>query len=309
MTAPAVLVLAPNPAARQAIASTLDGLQLTCTLSSSLDHAVECARAGTLDAIIADWKLLARVDRNPRSPLTLATRLSTSIAQLRAVHAGQQPFATVRAAAPLRIIITTDDENPEAPAAAIPAGADAYLRADEARLETVLGSYLTRFLQLQAMLQRAAEMVGQSAAAMPPSAAPPSVAPDAVPATTAHVTDAFALRDEDLRAPDSGRWDAKRIADALAITLKDLTDAVEVNYSTAARTPDSEALQEKLAPFANVIAMTRQIYEQDDARLRKWLQHPQSALGNSTPLKALLKPGQAAAVEQWVAGAWLGESA
>ncbi len=82
-----------------------------------------------------------------------------------------------------------------------------------------------------------------------------------------------------------------------------------MNYSTVARTPDSDALQEKLAPFANVIAMTRRVYDQDDARLRKWLQHPQSAFGNTTPLKALLKPGQAPAVEQWVAGAWMGESA
>ncbi len=133
------------------------------------------ARAlGTLDAVIADWT------RSPASTATASAPFpsppasaprSPSCARCTPDSSSSRLCAQQR---PSASSSRTDDENPEAHAAAIEAGADAYLRADEARLETVLGSYLTRFLQLQAMLQRTAEMIGQSAAAIPPSASPPA---------------------------------------------------------------------------------------------------------------------------------------
>lgn len=297
MPAADVLVLEPDTRTRQALGTTLQGLHFTPVLSGSLDEALQRVGAGELEAVIADWEALVPAGMNTRSALTLAARLSASIAQLRATYASAHAGQTGRQALPLRVIVTTDRENVDAHAAAIQAGADAYLRADEARDESVIASYLSRFLQ--------ASLVTLASAAV---ASRPTVA-DVAPAAPAHVADAFALPDEDLRDPDSGRWDAKRIAEALGINLTELAEALAVNYSTIARTPDSGALQERLAPFVNVIAMTRQVYAQDDTRLRKWLRQPQSSLGDVAPLSAMLRPGAAPAVEQWVAGAWLGEPA
>lgn len=301
-----ILVLEPDAKVRQTLGKTLEGLHFRPVLSGSLDEAIQCAGAGRLEAVIADCRALARMGPQPPSALTLAARLTASIAQLRAAYASAQADTAERPAQPLRIIVTTDTENVDAHAAAIHAGADAYLRSDEAREESVIASYLTRFLQTSLATLAAASSSSRPAVA---GGAPHGSATAARSVAPAHVTDAFALQDEDLRDPESGRWDAKRIAEALGVKLTELAEALVVNYSTVARTPDSDALQEKLAPFANVIAMTRQAYEQDDARLRMWLRQPQAALGDVTPLTALLRPGAAGALEQWVAGAWLGEPA
>ncbi len=306
MLATDVLVLEPDSKTREALGQTLVGLHCRPVLSGSLDEALQRAEGGALKAVIADCRALARAGEQPLSAVALAVRLSAAIAQLRAAHASAQAGVSAPPVIPLRVIVTTDTESSDAHAAAIQAGADAYLRADEAREESVIASYLTRFLQASLATLTTAPVAtrptGGGDAPIGRAAAVASAAP-------AHVTDAFALQDEDLRDPDSGRWDAKRIAEALGVKLTELTEALAVNYSTVARTPDSDALQEKLAPFANVIAMTRQVYEQDDTRLRKWLRQPQAALGDVTPLAALLRPGAADAVEQWVAGAWLGEPA
>lgn len=300
-----VLVLEADTERCQALGRTLKGLHFKAVLSSSFDEAMARTLAGDVKAVIADWGALVHFNPKQRSSSSLAAQLGASIAQLRDAYARSSAGARGHRGALLRIIVTTDTDNVDAHAAAIQAGADAFLRTEDALQESILASYLIRSLRLNlGMLLTVSEPhsmyegAGSSGTTAAPSRTP-----------IAHVTDAFALQDEDLRDPRSGRWDAKRIAESLGVKLTELTEALAVNYSTVARTPDSEALQEKLAPFANVVAMARQVYAQDDARLRKWLRQPQSALGDLTPLAALLRPGAASAVEQWVAGAWLGEPA
>lgn len=320
MTSPAVLVLEPDSKTRDALGQTLAELHFRPVLTGSLDDALQLAVAGDVDAVIADCGALVRLGSKAATAPALAARLGASIAQLRAARAGSPGGAPVAPVPHLRVIVTSEVENAAAHAAAIQAGADAFLRATDAQEESVIASYLTRFLQASLATLATASVIAPVAA--PPAPVPAPVAAATVlatparpalqvtaPATPAHVSDAFALQDEDLRDPDSGRWDAKRIAEVLGISLRDLTDAISVNYSTVARTPDSDGLQERLAPFANVTAMVRQVHAQDDGRVRKWLRQPQPALQNDAPLTVLLRPGAAAAVEQWVTGAWLGEPA
>ena len=123
----------------------------------------------------------------------------------------------------------------------------------------------------------------------------------------ANVTDLFALDDEALRDPDSGRWDAKRISDAMEVDLAKLATAVEGDYPAIAQTPNGEALQVRLAPFANVLAMLHDVFGGDEGRVRIWLRAPQRYFGGKTPLEVRLTPGGATGVEELVVGAWLGE--
>ncbi|HEY0972538.1 MAG TPA: antitoxin Xre/MbcA/ParS toxin-binding domain-containing protein [Gemmatimonadales bacterium] len=197
------------------------------------------------------------------------------------------------------VILTSTGDDASVHAAAIDAGAAAFVRAVEITHTGILRSYMDRFndARKSMILRRGAR-------------------PQPITAT-------FDLPDDDLRDGQTGRWDAKRIAPVLGVDLTDLVRAIEANYSTVARTPASEALQPKLAPFANVITMIRQAYASDgddtggqaaerartrtDERLRMWLRRTQPALGDRSPLDALLEPGLAPAVEQWVTRIWLGE--
>jgi hypothetical protein len=115
----------------------------------------------------------------------------------------------------------------------------------------------------------------------------------------------FQLRDAHLRS-DSGRWDARKIAEAMGVALTELAAAIDVGYKTVFRTPDSESLQLKLAPFANVLAMAYQTYQGDEERVRMWLRSQQAQLGGKSALQGLLMPGKAAAVESFVTNAWVG---
>lgn len=110
----------------------------------------------------------------------------------------------------------------------------------------------------------------------------------------------------DLRNDASGRWDARSVAVALGEPLAVLAVALGEECSAVVQTPDSERLQARLAPFAMIVAMLRQTYG-DPSRVEAWLRHPQPALNGQTPLEALLRPGTAPAVEQWLSRVWLGE--
>ena len=108
----------------------------------------------------------------------------------------------------------------------------------------------------------------------------------------------------------SGRYNARQIADVLDVSLKEIANAIGVNYSTLAKTPASESVQDKLVPFANIVAIARDALEgDDDSRVLKWLHQAQSGLGGRTALAAMLVPNKARAVEQWVARAWMGDPA
>ncbi|MEO7511252.1 MAG: hypothetical protein ABIZ91_05765, partial [Gemmatimonadaceae bacterium] len=90
MPASDVLVLDTDLTKRRAMGETLAGLHFRPVLSGSLDEALQCAGAQKFEAVIADWEALVRMGSSPRSALTLAARLSASIAQLRAAYGSNQ---------------------------------------------------------------------------------------------------------------------------------------------------------------------------------------------------------------------------
>ncbi len=122
-----------------------------------------------------------------------------------------------------------------------------------------------------------------------------------------HVTDHFLLEDAFLRDAQSGRWNACQIADALGVSLEEFARMVGESDRAISETPDGADLQERLAPFANILAMVSDYHGGDASRVRTWLNQPQPRLGNRSPLTALRTPGRSTALEQWIAGIWLGD--
>lgn len=293
-----ILLLDPDNHTRKIVAESIAAMFYNVIALTTLDQAFRRVREGDLEAVVADWTTLAPSDMPPENPLSLTNRLRASMAQLRAQYAAS---AARNASAPsrqLQIIVTSSDANPAIHAAAISAGADAYLRVEDVLAPAVLESYLTQVVERSA----SAVLTAMATAKATVTDAAPTVARE-------DVASAFKLDDAPLRDAESGRWSAKRIAESLGVTLRALAGAVEVNYSTVAKTPDSVALQDKLAPFANVLAMVRDVYGGDGERLRKWLNSPQPSLKDATPLDAMMRPNAAPAVEQWVTGIWMGEAA
>lgn len=79
------------------------------------------------------------------------------------------------------------------------------------------------------------------------------------------------------------------------------------NHGAIRQTPDGADHQDRLAPFANVLAMVSDCYGGDLGRVTTWLTEPQTRLGGRSPMEALETPGRANAVQQWVAGLWPGD--
>lgn len=282
MEQPDVLVLEPDTDTRASMRDVLRAMDVALVVFGSLPEALTRAESAPLAAVIANVHTLIGTVANSA---TLESGLRAAIEGLRATQrAWPAPAGGVR---PFPIIVTSSAESLTEHAAALDAGADLYLSEEEAMNTTIMGRYLERLLRHRPL--------------------DPASEPEAVERPAAlHVTDIFALPTEDLRSA-SGRLDAGRIADALDVPLVKLAEAVAVSYTTVHKTPDSLALQPRLHPFASVLAMLHQIYAGDARRVLAWLQSAQPALGGRTPQAALLAPGGAAGVEQFVAGAWLGE--
>ena len=289
-----VLVLEPDQETRQVVQQALADLQLRPVVSGSWGDASREAERRTLDLVIADWRAMVDDEPAPGDGLVLTNRLRCAMSHLRShQHRADRPGGR----RPLGFVVTS---GPRATpmhdlihAAAIAAGAEAYLVAEDLRDPRILESYLTRFLEQTALLAQRESM--------------DTVAWRAVAPSPRHVAEVFDLPIADLRDDTTGRWDAARIAAALGIELRVLVHAIGARYGTVHKTPHSEAVQPALAPFGNVLAMVRQVYGGDDRRVRKWLNQPQQALGGLSPLHALRQPGQAMIVEQWVAGLWTGD--
>ena len=91
------------------------------------------------------------------------------------------------------------------------------------------------------------------------------------------------------------------------MSLEEFARMVAESDRVIRETPDGETLQERLAPFANVLAMVGEYFGGDAGRMRSWLNRPQPRLGNRTPLTILGMPGRSTAVERWITGLWLGD--
>jgi len=98
---------------------------------------------------------------------------------------------------------------------------------------------------------------------------------------------------------------ATRIAPALGLTLPQLAQCMELPLDVLRHSPPLGGLEERLEPFAMVIAIVRDVYGSDDKRVRSWLRTPRPELEGKTPNEALCEPGGIHRVTQFVLSAWL----
>lgn len=276
-----VLVLDRRGGTASGIRSSLKNWPFETVEFRSVSDALAAAPWPSLSAVIADVRALTE-EHAPRQ--ATVAELRTAIMQLR-----EASHRTRSSARPLVVIVMSARGGVAEHAAAVKAGADLYLSHQVVANKEIIGTYLAR------MLQRRADDVPAAPEANPVQAQ--------APAGWMEVFDLPAAR---VRG-ESGRLDASRIAHALGVPLKKLAAGIGTGYTTVHKTPDSPALQAVLAPFANVVAMLDEVFGGDEQRVLGWLQSPQKRLGNRTPQQAMLAPGGAAGVEQFVAGAWMGE--
>ncbi len=317
MAGGSILVLEPDAPTRKAVGGVIRRLRFRAHHSRSLEDALVHVRTAHVSAVVVDGRMLVQtkgsapgfhVQTKGSAPSQheYAGRMREAITELRQARQAWARGAGPRGGHRFTVIVTAEAEDPASDAAthaaAIRAGADVYLRAEDARQVEVLEAHLQRAQDTQVANPRVTEAS---------LAAAPLLSPKELASPVLFIADAFALPDADLRAGKSGRWDAKRIARVLGVEFTALADALGVRYTTMVNTPASQALQPKLEPFAAVLAIVREVYADTDTqtrdeRVRMWLALQQPELG-TTAREAMLRPGAAPAVAQWVTRKWLGE--
>jgi DNA-binding response OmpR family regulator len=91
-----------------------------------------------------------------------------------------------------------------------------------------------------------------------------------------------------LRDPETGRLDAKRVAEYLGVPLKQFAEAIGENYKALHKTPSRASLQVKLLPVERAIALLDERLR-DRGRVRAWLNTPHPDLGGRTALSVILE--------------------
>jgi hypothetical protein len=85
-----------------------------------------------------------------------------------------------------------------------------------------------------------------------------------------------------LHDPETGRVDAGRVAAYLGVPLAFMAKALGRNYSTVAKTPAAESLQESLYDFKRVIEVLHYVYN-DPTSVRIWMNSPHPDLSLKSP--------------------------
>jgi uncharacterized protein (DUF2384 family) len=91
----------------------------------------------------------------------------------------------------------------------------------------------------------------------------------------------------ELHDPVSGRIDASRVADFLAVALPQVAAAVGASYATVHKTPDALKLQKGLGPIKRSLSLISQV-TRNRREARAWLNSPHPDLGERTPLEVML---------------------
>jgi hypothetical protein len=99
----------------------------------------------------------------------------------------------------------------------------------------------------------------------------------------------------ELRNERSGRIDARRVADYLAIPLRQLADALQLSYAGVHKTPDAPRLQAPVAVIVRILELADAAFGDRDG-VRMWLNRPLYELESESPLSVILA-GEAGAVE------------
>jgi CheY-like chemotaxis protein len=108
-----------------------------------------------------------------------------------------------------------------------------------------------------------------------------------------------------LHDPDTGRLDAKRIADYLAVPLSSLAEAIEKSPQAVHKSPASMSLQEKLAPIAWTIGALSLVLGSRETVLA-WLNSPHPDIGGRTPIAFILK-GRSNTIAEMIEAALAGQ--
>lgn len=99
--------------------------------------------------------------------------------------------------------------------------------------------------------------------------------------------------------PATGRYDAKRLAEILAISQKEMADIVGYTPRGVGKNPASPKLQADLERLVMLITKLRELLDGDMALVRVWLKAPHPALNDVKPL-TYLEEGQLELVESLV---------
>ena len=108
-----------------------------------------------------------------------------------------------------------------------------------------------------------------------------------------------------LHDPDTGRLDARRIADYLAVPLSSLAEAIAKSPQAVHKRPASMSLQQKLAPIAWTIGALSLVLGSHET-VRAWLNSPHPDIGGRTPIAFLLK-GRANTISEMIEAALAGQ--
>ena len=87
--------------------------------------------------------------------------------------------------------------------------------------------------------------------------------------------------------PATGRYDAKRFADVLAITQKEMASIVGYTPRGLGKNPTSSKLQDDLERLVLLVTKLRELLDGDMSLVRVWLKAPHPALGGAKPLEYL----------------------
>lgn len=87
--------------------------------------------------------------------------------------------------------------------------------------------------------------------------------------------------------PSTGRYDAKRLAETLAITQKEMADIIGYTPRGLGKNPTSTKLQPDLERLVKLVTKLRELLDGDMRLVRVWLKAPHPALGNAKPLEYL----------------------
>jgi hypothetical protein len=179
---------------------------------------------------------------------------------------------------------------PETPIlVAVPAGGDAADKALDSGATDVIDDTVT-----PKIFRRRVQMLEAFTRASPAGKRPRK--PRAVaPAKKRPATGVLRVPLPDVRNERSGRIDARRTADYLGISLRQLSGALNLPYARVHKTPDAVGLQSLIAPIVRALELADAAFGNREAVLM-WMNRPLYELENESPLAVLLA-GEAGAVE------------
>jgi hypothetical protein len=108
----------------------------------------------------------------------------------------------------------------------------------------------------------------------------------------------------ELHDKQSGRIDAQKVAEFMAIPLKQLADGLRLNYKVMHRTPSAVIFQEALRPVKRSLELLHEFFGPVET-IRVWLNTPHPSLDGTTALETILE-GKAFAVVRILENAWNG---